>query len=156
MKRLMYLSVLVIVLVLSFPISSMGLVSNMELIENEANNRFLHVYSTDGQGKIIVDMDNGVISISLNDFGVGECTTDYYNNVGIVFDSDKPLNIPLYCYDSPYGTVFLYNFDSYHVKMFTRYLKKYYTLRVRFPDSPVTVVFDLVGFIYMHDVVARQ
>lgn len=143
MKKLMCLIVLVLV-VLSYPISSMAKISNMERTD-----AFLHVSSEDGDSKITVSIDKNLISINLDSVADIGCESGYNTGISFKFDSEESFKVPLYC--SELATNFVYSFEPYFVEKLIHHLRKYYVLRIEVPNSSKVMTFDLIGFIYLHD-----
>jgi hypothetical protein len=143
MKKLMYLIVLVLV-VLSYPISSMAEGSRMKRTDN-----YLHVYSKDGDSKITVSLDKDLISIDFGDVYFLDCYSGYTTDIRFKFDLKKSFGVPLYCSESKIDS--LYNFEPYFVEKLIHNLKKYYVLRISIPDTSEVVTFDLIGFTYLYN-----
>ncbi len=151
MKKLIYLIVLVLI-VLSFPLSSTGQISNMKLTERFDKMKgktahSLHVYSTNGDSEIVVDVGENLISMNLKSIGY---EAGYYTDISFKFDLEESFRVPLYCFES--NANFVYSFEPYYVKKLIYHLKKYYVLRIKFPNNPKAVTFDLIGFIYTYDI----
>ena len=153
MKRLMYLIILVLV-VLSYPLSSMAEGSRMKLTDGFSEKKgkvihSLHIQSKDGHSEIVVHIGQNLLSIDLGSLMNIGCESGYYTDVHFKFDLEKAFRVPLYCSESI--TNFVYSFEPYFVKKLVYHLKKYYVLRVFIPDSFEVVEFDLIGFIYLYN-----